>query len=132
MPPHQHRCPGSSGVTNGSSVTLQFVARDGPDEQLYQVGKTISASLFTCPSLLSPHTPQYMDLTLSSTFEIPPGIQCMNITMYDGDGHNNPNVTSSSLSSPTPTGQDGGALSSMQMSGLSGLSALAFLFSNIF
>ena len=55
----------------------------------------------------------------------------MNITTSDGDDHDTPNTTSSSTS--TPTGQNsGGALSSVQVSGLLGLSALGFFFSNLF
>ena len=66
-----------------------------------------------------------MDLTLSSDFTIPSDVKCVNITT-------SPNATSSSTPSPTGTGQSGGgALGSMQMSGLLGLSALLFFLSNL-
>lgn len=65
-----------------------------------------------------------MDLTLSSTFKIPSDVKCANISQFD------PSATHSG--SPTPTGQGGGASSSMQVSGLLGLSALGFFFSNTF
>ena len=72
-----------------------------------------------------------MDLTLSSTFQIPSDVQCVNITTSDGDDHDTPNTTSSSASIP-PGQNSGGALSSVQVSGLLGLSALGFFFSNLF
>jgi len=91
-------------VTNGSNVTLQFV-QDGSDGNLYQC----------------------MDLTLSSDFNISSDVQCSNITTI-------PSSTSSPTSSGNPAAtsstQGGGALGSMQISGLLGLSAFGFFLSN--
>ncbi|KAF9651238.1 hypothetical protein BDM02DRAFT_3091692 [Thelephora ganbajun] len=92
---------GLPGVSDGSNVTLQFV-QNASDGDLYQC----------------------MDLTLSSNFTIPSNIQCVNITTI-------PNSTSSSTPSPTSTIKSGGALDSMQISSLLGLSAFGFLFSNL-
>lgn len=92
---------GLPGVGDGSNVTLQFV-QDATDGQLFQC----------------------MDLTLSSTFTIPSNVSCTNITTVA-------NSTTSSSQRPTSTSQSGGALGSAQVSGLLGLSALGFLFSNL-
>lgn len=65
-----------------------------------------------------------MDLTLYSGLKVPFDLKCVNQTAF------NPNATH--LDNPAPTGQFGGALSSMRVSGLLGLSALGFFFFNLF